>query len=121
VQPERLFTSYKNKANFPLYIFAEVTFSLRRLKLVRQNGITIQENCGSPMRHFSLRQMNQTRRGLTILPSITDCYSWTTIGTLHLGELDSSFIGMIDTIVASQGRVFVGTWFSTFSGYINRM
>jgi hypothetical protein len=38
-----------------------------------------------------------------------------------LGELDSSFIGMIDTIVASQGRVFAGTWFSTFSGYINRM
>lgn len=38
-----------------------------------------------------------------------------------LGELDSSFIGMVDTIVASQGRTFVGTWFSTFSGYINRM
>ena len=29
--------------------------------------------------------------------------------------------GMIDTIVASRGRIFVGTWFSTFTGYINRM
>lgn len=38
-----------------------------------------------------------------------------------LGELDSSFIGMVDTIVASQGRVFAGTWFSTFSGFINRL
>ena len=30
-------------------------------------------------------------------------------------------MGMIDTIVASRGRIFVGTYFSTFSGYINRM
>ena len=28
---------------------------------------------------------------------------------------------MIDTIVASRARVFVGTWFSTFSGYITRL
>jgi hypothetical protein len=38
-----------------------------------------------------------------------------------LGSLDPTFLGMIDTIVASQGRTFVGTWFSTFTGYINRM
>ena len=30
-------------------------------------------------------------------------------------------MGMIDTIVASRGRAFAGTWFSTFSGYINRL
>eukprot|EP00970_Alexandrium_tamarense_P012476 scaffold2931_cov204-Alexandrium_tamarense.AAC.5 len=35
-----------------------------------------------------------------------------------LYELDPNFAGMIDTIVASRGRVFVGTWFSTFTGYI---
>ena len=28
---------------------------------------------------------------------------------------------MIDTMVAAQGRAFVGTWFSTFSGYIVRL
>jgi len=38
-----------------------------------------------------------------------------------LGELDGNYMGMIDTIVASRGRAFAGTWFSTFSGYINRM
>lgn len=38
-----------------------------------------------------------------------------------LGTLDSNFLGMIDTIVASHGRAFAGTWFSTFTGYINRM
>ena len=38
-----------------------------------------------------------------------------------LDKLDDSFLGVVDTIVASKGRLFVGTWFSTFSGYINRM
>ena len=38
-----------------------------------------------------------------------------------LADLDPNYMGMIDTIVASRGRVFGGTFFSTFSGYINRM
>ena len=38
-----------------------------------------------------------------------------------LSALDPNYMGMIDTIVASRGRAFAGTWFSTFSGYINRL
>uniref|UniRef100_A0A7S2HX61 O-fucosyltransferase family protein n=1 Tax=Helicotheca tamesis TaxID=374047 RepID=A0A7S2HX61_9STRA len=38
-----------------------------------------------------------------------------------LGDLDPNFMGMIDTIVASRGRIFAGTYFSTFTGYIVRM
>jgi hypothetical protein len=38
-----------------------------------------------------------------------------------LGDLDGSYMGMIDTIVASRGRTFAGTFFSTFTGFINRM
>ena len=38
-----------------------------------------------------------------------------------LSELDGNYMGMIDTIVASRGRAFAGTWFSTFSGFIVRM
>ena len=38
-----------------------------------------------------------------------------------LSNLDPNYMGMIDTIVASRGRAFAGTWFSTFSGYINRL
>lgn len=34
---------------------------------------------------------------------------------------DPNFIGMVEQIVASKGRVFIGTWFSTFTGYINRI
>jgi len=38
-----------------------------------------------------------------------------------LDEIDPNFMGMIDTIIASRGRVFGGTFRSTFTGYINRM
>lgn len=33
-----------------------------------------------------------------------------------LGDLESTYLGMVDTIVASHGRAFAGTWFSTFTG-----
>jgi len=38
-----------------------------------------------------------------------------------LDNLESNYLGMVDTIVASHGRAFAGTWFSTFTAYINRM
>lgn len=38
-----------------------------------------------------------------------------------LDDIDPNLFGMIDTVIASRGRLFVGTWFSTFTGYINRM
>lgn len=41
--------------------------------------------------------------------------------TANLGELDPYFYSMVDTIVASHGRTFAGTWFSTFTAFINRM
>lgn len=39
----------------------------------------------------------------------------------NLDNLDVEHLGMIDAIVASRGTNFCGTYFSTFSGYINRM
>mmetsp|Transcript_8027 Transcript_8027/g.8252 ORF Transcript_8027/g.8252 Transcript_8027/m.8252 type:complete len:438 (-) Transcript_8027:245-1558(-) len=36
-------------------------------------------------------------------------------------NLNTNFYGMLDQIIASKGEVFVGTFFSTFTGYINRM
>ena len=40
----------------------------------------------------------------------------------HMHEgLDEHFLGMIDQLVVYKSRVFVGTWFSTFSAYINRL
>lgn len=38
-----------------------------------------------------------------------------------LTNLDPSLLGMVEIAVASRGRLFVGTWHSTFSGYIMRL
>ncbi|CAM9868814.1 unnamed protein product, partial [Discosporangium mesarthrocarpum] len=35
--------------------------------------------------------------------------------------VDPTYYLMLDTIVASQGRTFIGTWRSTFTGYITRL
>ena len=38
-----------------------------------------------------------------------------------LDKLDRSLLGMVEIAVTSRGRLFVGTWHSTFSGYIMRL
>ena len=40
---------------------------------------------------------------------------------VDLDNIDITLYGLIDTLVASRGVVFAGTWFSTFSGYIVRL
>jgi hypothetical protein len=35
--------------------------------------------------------------------------------------MDATHWGMLEQLVASRGRVFAGTYFSTFTGYINRL
>ena len=38
-----------------------------------------------------------------------------------LEGLNPNYLGMIDQVVCTRGRLFMGTWFSTFTGYITRM
>jgi len=41
---------------------------------------------------------------------------------MHLIKgVNPNYYGMLDQLVAYKGRVFFGTWFSTLSGYVNRM
>jgi len=42
-------------------------------------------------------------------------------GELKAMGVNPNYYGMIDQLVSSRGKVFIGTWFSTFTGYINRM
>jgi hypothetical protein len=39
----------------------------------------------------------------------------------ELQGVNTNYYGMIDQLIASRGRVFFGCWFSTFTGYINRI
>jgi hypothetical protein len=36
-------------------------------------------------------------------------------------RITANYYGMIDQLVASRGNNFFGCWFSTFTGYINRL
>jgi hypothetical protein len=38
-----------------------------------------------------------------------------------LKNVNPNYLGMIDQVICSRAQFFVGTWFSTFSGYITRM
>lgn len=39
-----------------------------------------------------------------------------------LNNINPNYLGMIDQVICSRADIrFVGTWFSTFSGYITRM
>jgi len=38
-----------------------------------------------------------------------------------LEGVNKNYFGMIEQIVAANGETFIGTWWSTFTGYINRM
>ena len=38
-----------------------------------------------------------------------------------LKDVNTNYYGMIDQLVAAKGDVFLGCWFSTFTGFINRM
>lgn len=38
-----------------------------------------------------------------------------------LKGINTNYYGMLDQLIASKGRVFYGTWWSTLSGYVNRM
>lgn len=36
-------------------------------------------------------------------------------------DVNTNYYGMIDQLVSYKSRVFYGTWWSTLSGYVNRM
>ncbi len=36
-------------------------------------------------------------------------------------DINPNYYGMLDQLVAYKGEIFFGTWFSTLTGYINRM
>ena len=39
----------------------------------------------------------------------------------EIGDLNTNLLGLVDMLVASKSEVFFGTYYSTFSGYINRL
>jgi hypothetical protein len=38
-----------------------------------------------------------------------------------LEGINTNYFGMVDQLIASRGRTFIGTYYSTFTGFINRV
>jgi hypothetical protein len=59
------------------------------------------------------------------LQVLRDFWKVRTLSDFHkrvgLDKLNQNYMGMVEQIVTSRSEVFVGTWFSTFTGYITRM
>ena len=62
-------------------------------------------------------------RDKSFFKPLADMYDVTFLDDyMHLIEdMNPNYYGMLDQLVAYKGEVFFGTWFSTLSGYINRM
>ena len=54
----------------------------------------------------------------TRFPTLRFLDDYFDIAELH--HINPNFLGMIDQVVCTRGSIFIGTWFSTFSGYITR-
>ena len=62
-------------------------------------------------------------RDKSFFKPLMDHYDIVFLDDFHeeLGHVNTNYYGMIDQLVASRGRTFFGCWFSTFTGYINRL
>merc|ERR1712048_1212657 len=72
----------------------------------------------------SLIYIATDERNKTFFQPLTDYYDDVVFldDFLHvLKDVNVNYYGMIDQLVCSKRRHFIGTWWSTFSAYINRM
>jgi len=60
-------------------------------------------------------------QNITIFDTFKKLYKIRFLSDFDTSQVNPAFFGMIDTIVASYGRDFVGTSYSTFTNYINRL
>ena len=76
----------------------------------------------------ALQGINTNYYGVCCVPLLLYCLLYLSMTTSLLNfaltcffVTNSTFLGMIDQLVASRGRIFFGCFYSTFTGYINRI
>lgn len=109
-----------------------VAFHIRRgefqYKVVKISGDQILENNARYLPRDALAYVASDERNQTFFEPFKKYF---TNGVRFLNDFDElaglrsinpNYLGMIDQVICSRAdRRFVGTWFSTFSGYITRM
>jgi hypothetical protein len=104
-------------------------FHIRRGELqykeVKIPSAQILENVGSHIPAGELVYLATDERNKTFFndfkqrfPTLRYLDDYMEMAGLH--DINPNLFGMIDQVIAARGRYFVGTWFSTFSGYITR-
>jgi GDP-fucose protein O-fucosyltransferase len=102
-------------------------FHIRRgdfqYKPTRVDAPAIYEVSKSKLRIGETVYIATDERDKAFFQPLRDKYDIVFLDDFHdvLGDVNSNFYGMIDQLVASRSRTFFGCWFSTFTGYINRL
>ena len=111
--------------NNPLGLFD--SFHIRRgdfqYKVTRLDGAAILANSVDELRPSGTVFIATDEKDVSVFKELAGSYKVLYLKDfVHLlAGVNPNYYGMIDQIVASKGQVFFGTFFSTFSGYINRM
>ena len=102
-------------------------FHIRRgdfqYKETRVDATTIYKNSKDQLTEGATVYVATDERNKTFFQPLAEHYDLVFLDDFnHLfKDLSTNYYGMLDQVVASRSRVFIGTWFSTFSGYINRL
>ena len=104
------------------------TFHIRRgdfqyVEQTRVEATTIYNNVNDVIPEKATVFIATDERNKTFFEPLEDHYDSYYLGDFeHLLEgVNPNYYGMIDQLVASKGRTFVGAFYSTFTGYINRL
>ncbi len=103
------------------------TFHVRRgdfqYKDTRVSAEEIYENTKDRIPEGSTLYIGTDEKDRSFFDPLKEHYKLYFLGDfLHLmPDLNPNYYGMIDQLVCVSGRTFFGTWFSTFTGYINRL
>ena len=107
-----------------------VSFHIRRgefqYKVVKIPAEKILENVGHYLPQKTIAYVATDEKNKSFFQAFEDrfdkvYYLNDFIDLAELKGINPNYLGMIDQVVCTRGEKFVGTWFSTFTGYITRM
>lgn len=107
-----------------------VSFHIRRgefqYKVVKIPAEKILENVGKFLPEKTVAYVATDEKNKTFFKAFEERFDHVYylndfIELAELKGINPNYLGMIDQVVCTRGDKFVGTWFSTFTGYITRM
>jgi len=100
-----------------------LSFSSFQYKATRLEADQIYENTKDELQEKATVFVATDHQGKPFFKPLADHYDLVFLSDFkeELKDVNTNYLGMIDQLVASRGRVFFGCFHSTFSGFIYRM